>query len=136
MLASEAWVNGLRVRLIKYSFHYVCSFFPMIDIQLLRKDINDVAARLAQRKFNLDVAAFNALEVERKAIQTRTEELQSRRNTLSKQIGILKGKGEDTAAVMNQVAGIGDELKASAEQLDVVQAKLSEFMLEIGRAHV
>ena len=99
----------------------------MIDIQLLRKDIDAVAARLAQRKFNLDVATFNALESERKAIQTRTEELQSQRNSLSKQIGILKGKGEDTAPVMAQVAGIGDELKASAEQLEVVQARLAEF---------
>ncbi len=103
----------------------------MIDIQLLRKDIDAVAARLAQRKFNLDVATFNALESERKAIQTRTEELQSQRNALSKQIGILKGKGEDTVPVMAQVAGIGDALKASAEQLEVVQAKLSEFTLAI-----
>ena len=103
----------------------------MIDIQLLRKDIDAVAARLAQRKFKLDVAAFNALEAERKAIQTRTEELQSKRNSLSKQIGILKGKGEDASAVMAEVAGIGDELKSSADQLDVVQAKLSEFMLAI-----
>ncbi len=103
----------------------------MIDIQLLRKDITQVAERLAQRKFKLDVAAFNALEAERKAIQTRTEELQSQRNSLSKQIGILKGKGEDTTAVMNQVAGLGDELKASADQLEIVQAKLSDFMLAI-----
>ena len=103
----------------------------MIDIQLLRKDIDAVAARLAQRKFQLDVAAFNALEAERKAIQTRTEELQSKRNSLSKQIGILKGKGEDASAVMTEVAGIGDELKSSADQLEVVQAKLSEFMLAI-----
>ena len=103
----------------------------MIDIQLLRKDIDTVAARLAARKFQLDVAAFNALEAERKQIQTRTEELQGKRNTLSKQIGMLKGKGEDTTAVMAEVAGIGDELKASAERLDVIQAKMSEFMLTI-----
>jgi seryl-tRNA synthetase len=103
----------------------------MIDIQLLRKDIDNVAARLAARKFQLDVATFNALEAERKQIQTRTEELQGKRNALSKQIGMLKGKGEDTSAVMAEVAGIGDELKASAERLDVVQAKLSEFMLAI-----
>ena len=103
----------------------------MIDIQLLRKDIDAVAARLAQRKFKLDVAAFNALESERKAIQTRTEELQSQRNSLSKQIGILKGKGEDASAVMAEVAGIGDELKSSADQLEIVQARLSEFMLAI-----
>ncbi|KIF82409.1 serine--tRNA ligase [Noviherbaspirillum autotrophicum] len=103
----------------------------MIDIQLLRKDIDSVAARLAARKFQLDVAAFNALEAERKQIQTRTEELQSKRNTLSKQIGMLKGKGEDTSAVMAEVAGIGDELKASAERLDAVQEKMSAFMLTI-----
>ncbi|HEX7646552.1 MAG TPA: serine--tRNA ligase [Noviherbaspirillum sp.] len=103
----------------------------MIDIQLLRKDIDSVATRLATRKFQLDVATFNALEAERKQIQTRTEELQSKRNTLSKQIGMLKGKGEDTSAVMAEVAGIGDELKASAERLDVVQAKMSEFMQSI-----
>jgi len=103
----------------------------MIDIQLLRKDIDAVAARLAQRKFKLDVATFNALEAERKAIQTLTEALQSKRNSLSKQIGILKGKGEDANAVMAEVAGLGDELASSVEQLDRVQAKLSEFMLAI-----
>jgi len=103
----------------------------MIDIQLLRKDIDSVAARLAARKFQLDVAAFNAMEAERKQIQTRTEELQGKRNALSKQIGMLKGKGEDTTAVMAEVAGIGDELKASAERLDAIQAKMSEFILAV-----
>jgi seryl-tRNA synthetase len=100
----------------------------MIDIQLLRKDIDTVAARLATRKFQLDVAAFNALEAERKAIQTRTEELQGKRNSLSKQIGMLKGKGEDTTAVMAEVAGLGDELKANEVALAEVQAKMARFM--------
>ena len=103
----------------------------MIDIQLLRKDIKAVAERLAQRKFRLDVDAFNALESERKAIQTRTEELQAQRNSLSKQIGILKGKGEDASAVMAQVGGIGDELKASAERLEALQERISGFVLLI-----
>ncbi len=103
----------------------------MIDIQLLRKDTAAVAARLAQRKFHLDVDAFNALESERKAIQTRTEELQAQRNSLSKQIGILKGKGEDASAVMAQVGGIGDELKASADKLEVIQSKQQEFLLAV-----
>jgi seryl-tRNA synthetase len=103
----------------------------MIDIQLLRKDIASVAARLATRKFQLDVAAFNALEAERKTIQTRTEELQGKRNTLSKQIGILKGKGEDASAVMAEVSGIGDELKASAARLEELQARISDFMLAV-----
>jgi seryl-tRNA synthetase len=103
----------------------------MIDIQLLRKDIDNVAARLATRKFQLDVAGFNALEAERKAIQTRTEELQGKRNSLSKQIGMLKGKGEDTSAVMAEVAGIGDELKANEVALAEVQDKVARFMESI-----
>ena len=103
----------------------------MIDIQLLRKDIDTVAARLAARKFQLDVAGFNAIEAERKAIQTRTEELQGKRNSLSKQIGILKGKGEDTAGVMAEVAGLGDELKANEAKLGEVQAKMADFMASI-----
>ncbi|WP_020657007.1 serine--tRNA ligase [Massilia niastensis] len=100
----------------------------MIDIQLLRKDIDTVAARLATRKFQLDVAAFSALEAERKAIQTRTEELQGKRNSLSKQIGMLKGKGEDTTAAMAEVAGLGDELKANEVALGEVQANMARFI--------
>ena len=103
----------------------------MLDIQLLRKDIDAVAARLKDRGYVLDVAGFAALEAERKAIQTRTEELQARRNSLSKQIGMLKGKGEDASAVMAEVSGIGDALKTSAAQLDVVQAKVQDLMLSI-----
>jgi seryl-tRNA synthetase len=100
----------------------------MIDIQLLRKDIATVAARLATRKFQLDVAGFNALEAERKAIQTRTEESQGKRNALSKQIGMLKSKGEDTSAVMAEVAGLGDSQKADEAALAIVQAKMTEFL--------
>jgi seryl-tRNA synthetase len=100
----------------------------MIDIQLLRKDIDTVAAKLATRKFQLDVAGFNALEGERKAIQIRTEELQGKRNSLSKQIGMMKGKGEDTTAVMSEVAGLGDELKNNEQALAVVQDRLSAFL--------
>lgn len=103
----------------------------MIDIQLLRKDIATVAARLATRNFQLDVAGFTALEAERKAIQTRTEESQGKRNALSRQIGMLKGKGEDTSAVMAQVAGLGDELKADETALALVQAKLSDFIMAV-----
>jgi seryl-tRNA synthetase len=100
----------------------------MIDIQLLRKDIATVAERLAARKFKLDVEAFNALESERKAIQLRTEELQGKRNSQSKQIGMMKGKGEDTTALMAEVAGLGDELKANEVKLAELQAKLAGFL--------
>lgn len=103
----------------------------MLDIQLFRKDIDAVAQRLATRGYQLDVAAFQALEAERKQLQTQTEELQARRNSLSKQIGVLKGKGEDASAVMAEVGGIGDTLKASAARLDEIQAHLSELMLSI-----
>jgi seryl-tRNA synthetase len=103
----------------------------MIDIQLLRKDIDSVAARLAARKFQLDTAAFKALEAERKQLQTRTEELQAKRNSLSMQIGFNKKSGADSSALMTEVTAIGDELKASAERLDAVQTKMSEFMLTI-----
>ena len=103
----------------------------MLDIQLLRKDPDGVAKRLVARGYQLDVAAFSALEAERRAIQTRTEELQARRNSLSKQIGAMKGRGEDTTALMAEVSGIGDEMKASAAQLDDVQARLSAMQLEM-----
>ena len=106
----------------------------MLDIALLRKDLDSVLAKLALRKNPqpyLDEARFRELESERKRIQTRTEELQAQRNSLSKQIGALKGKGEDTSAVMAQVGGIGDELKASAERLDVIQTELQGLLLAV-----
>ena len=104
----------------------------MLDIQLLRRDLAGVVQRLATRRDPqpfLDVQRFGALEAERKTIQTRTEELQARRNAFSRQIGQLKAKGEDTAAVMAQVGGIGDELKASAERLEAIQSELASMMM-------
>ncbi|WP_414444162.1 serine--tRNA ligase [Burkholderia sp. 22PA0106] len=103
----------------------------MLDIQLLRKDLDGVAKRLADRGYTLDVARFSSLEADRRALQTRTEELQARRNSLSKQIGAMKGRGEDTSAVMAEVGGIGDEMKASAVKLDEIQAAVQALMLEM-----
>lgn len=103
----------------------------MLDIQLLRKDLDGVAKRLADRGYILDVAAFTALEAERRNTQTRTEEMQARRNTLSKQIGGMKGRGEDTSALMAEVGGIGDEMKASAAKLDDIQKRLSDLLLGV-----
>lgn len=103
----------------------------MIDIQLLRKDIASVATRLATRKFQLDIEGFNALEAERKRLQTHTEELQAKRNSLSKQIGIMKGKGEDSSSVMAEVAGLGDALKQNEVALAEVQHKLADFTLTV-----
>lgn len=103
----------------------------MLDIQLLRKDISHVAERLKSRGFVLDVAAFELLESQRKEIQSRTEESQAKRNSLSKQIGQLKAKGEDVAAVMAEVSGLGDELKADALRLQEVQDKLNSLLQTI-----
>ncbi len=106
----------------------------MLDINLLRRDLPGVVARLETRKSPqpfLDVDRFHALESERKSLQTRTEELQARRNSLSKQIGQAKGKGEDASALMAEVGGIGDELKASAERLEAIQAELHAMLMAV-----
>src|SRR3954468_15045080 len=106
----------------------------MLDITLLRKDLDSVVRRLETRKTPqtfLDVAAFTALEAERKTIQTRTEELQAQRNQLSKQIGQLKSKGESADAVMAQVANMKAERKQSAARLDAIQPELEALLLAI-----
>ena len=106
----------------------------MLDPVLLRKDLGAVLARLATRKNPqpyLDEAAFTALEGERKTIQTRTEALQAERNAASKQIGQRKAKGESADDVMARVAGIKDELDASAARLDAIQAELNALLLAV-----
>ncbi|GAA4800772.1 serine--tRNA ligase [Lysobacter hankyongensis] len=97
----------------------------MLDPVLLRNQPADLAARLkATRGYDLNVADLLLLETERKQIQVRTQELQNLRNTKSKQIGMLKAKGEDVSAVMAEVAGFGDELKASEARLDVIKQSI------------
>jgi seryl-tRNA synthetase len=108
----------------------------MLDILLLRKDLAAVVARLETRKQPqafLNVDAFRALESERKTLQTRTEELQSQRNSLSKQIGMLKGKGQhaEADAVMAQVGAMKAELEASAARLEVIQTELQGLLLAV-----
>ncbi len=103
----------------------------MIDPQLLRKDIAVVAARLVTRKFQLDVEKFNTLEAERKSLQTRTEELQAKRNQLSKAIGMKKGKGEDASAEMAEVAQVNGDVESGAARLSVLQAEIADFLIGI-----
>ncbi|TXF12184.1 serine--tRNA ligase [Pelomicrobium methylotrophicum] len=103
----------------------------MLDIQLLRSDLDGVARRLAARGVTLDIDAFRALEQERKAVQTRTEELQAARNQASKRIGQAKAKGQDVSALMAEVAGLGDELKALEARLADVQRRLNDFLLTL-----
>ena len=103
----------------------------MLDIQLIRKDLNAVTQRLAARGVTLDTTRIEALEAERKAIQTQTQELQSRRNTLSKQIGAAKGKGEDASTLMAEVNGLGETLKTSEERLAGIQEELSAVLMGV-----
>ena len=106
----------------------------MLDINQLRKDLPRVIEALEARQSPqpfLDVARFTALEAERKANQSRTEEMQARRNTLSRQIGQAKARGEDASAAMAEVGGLGDELKASAERLEAIQAELAAMLMSV-----
>jgi len=104
----------------------------MLDINQLRRDLPTVLAALEARKTPqpfLDVARFTALEAERKTLQTRTEELQARRNSLSRQIGQARGKGDDASALMAEVAGIADAMKQGAERLEALQAELQGLLM-------
>ncbi|HNM40749.1 MAG TPA: serine--tRNA ligase [Giesbergeria sp.] len=108
----------------------------MLDILLLRKDLGTTVERLQTRKNPqpfLNVEAFQALEAERKSLQTRTEELQAQRNQLSKQIGMLMGKGdkEGAEAAKAQVAASKVELEQSAARLDQIQAELQTLLLAV-----
>ena len=106
----------------------------MLDISLLRKDLAHVVERLERRKSPqpfLDLDRYAALEHERKANQSRTEDLQARRNSLSKQIGVLKARREDSAAPMAEVSGIADELANSAARLEVVQGELATLLMAL-----
>src|SRR5829696_6211598 len=106
----------------------------MLDLQLLRTDIEGTARRLGQRGFVLDTKTFESLEHQRKAIQTETQELQSRRNQLSKQVGQLKAKGEDASAVMAEVTAQADRLKALEQELADIQGKINEFLMVVPNA--
>ncbi len=103
----------------------------MLDIQLVRNDLDAVAARLATRGVTIDIAAFSTLEEERKHAQVRTQELQAKRNASSNRIGDLKRKGEDTSALIAEMAAVGDELKSIEAELEVIQSKLSDMLLGI-----
>jgi seryl-tRNA synthetase len=100
----------------------------MLDIQTLRNDLVAVAARLATRGYVLDTAKFEQLEAERKTIQTRTQELQAKRNATSKLIGQAKAKGEDVSAIMAEVGTLGDELKQLEVKLPQVLQDMDVFL--------
>jgi len=103
----------------------------MLDIQLLRNDLEGVALRLAARPFHLDRATFQGLEQERKLVQTRTQELQAARNSMAKRIGQAKGRGEDVTALMGEAGAANAELQALEVNLLQIQTKLQDFLLLI-----
>ena len=103
----------------------------MLDIQLLRTNIDAVCQRLATRGYTLDVATFQTLEAERKTLQTRTQDLQASRNSLSKQIGQLKSKGEDASAAMAEVAALKAELDANEVRLGELLKEMEAFIATI-----
>ncbi len=103
----------------------------MLDLAQLRKDPDTVATRLGARGYALDLEAFRALEAERKALQVRAEALQAQRNALSKTIGQMKSRGEDAAAVLAEVGGLGDALKAAADENEAVQARLHDWLQQV-----
>ena len=103
----------------------------MIDINLLRNDIESLEKILKHRGFDLDVNFFNSLEDERKHIQIKTQELQQERNDLSKQVGVLKSQGKDASDVLNKVSNISAQSKEFELQLALIQEKLNNFLLLI-----
>ncbi len=106
----------------------------MLDINLLRKDLDGVVERLNARRQPqpfLDVARFSALELERKGLQTRTEELQAQRNQVSKAVGQRKARGEDAADLLQRVGAIKQELDSSQVRLDALQRELTELLMGV-----
>lgn len=103
----------------------------MLDIQALRNDLEGVVTQLQRRGFAFDAARFTALEQERKTVQTRTQDLQAKRNNASKQIGMAKAKGEDVSAIMAEVASFGDQLKADEVRLAELQTELQNLLLNV-----
>ena len=104
----------------------------MLDIQELRKNLSAVKQKFEDtRGYFFDDVTFAELELERKAVQTRTQDLQAKRNEASKRIGISKSKGEDITVIMEEVAGLGNQLKTDEEHLKVIQVKLDGFLLGV-----
>ena len=103
----------------------------MLDVKLLRTDIAQVATRLKIKNFELDIALYERLEEARRGFQIETESLQAERNTKSKSIGQAKGRGEDVAPLLAEVATLGDRLGAAKSQLETVQQELDDWLMSI-----
>ncbi|MBU6950823.1 serine--tRNA ligase [Hahella sp. HN01] len=100
----------------------------MLDPKLLRNSLDEVAARLKTKRYDLDVDAFSQLEERRKSVQVRTEELQSERNSKSKNIGMMMKQGQDPQPLKDEVAKIGEELESAKAELQDIQDKLDDLL--------
>ncbi|ETJ47219.1 MULTISPECIES: serine--tRNA ligase [Pseudoalteromonas] len=103
----------------------------MLDSKYLRQDVEQTAARLAARGYELDVAKVTELEEQRKTLQVKTQELQSQRNASAKAIGQAKAKGEDAQPLLDAVANLGSELDATKKAQDEVLNAINEIALAI-----
>jgi seryl-tRNA synthetase len=103
----------------------------MLDVQLLRSDVQAVAKRLADRGYAFPQGEFEKLEAGRKAVQTETQDLQAKRNQISKQVGQLKARGEDASSLMAQVNAQADRLKTLEQELEAIQVRLNDFLLGV-----
>jgi seryl-tRNA synthetase len=103
----------------------------MLDVQLLRSDVQAVAKRLADRGYTFPMGEFEKLEAGRKSVQTETQDLQAKRNQISKQVGQLKARGEDASPQMAQVNAQADRLKALEQELEAIQVRLNDFLLGV-----
>lgn len=103
----------------------------MLDIQLLRTDLEQITHKLATRNYQFPVERFNQLEHDRKKIQIHTEALQAKRNAASKCIGQAKSKGEDASEILAEIASLGDALKTSENHLEQIQSELHAILYEV-----
>ena len=103
----------------------------MLDIHLLRNDLEQVAQALLKRGYSLDKKSIEALESRRKQLQVKTQDLQALRNSRSREIGKAKSQGADIQPLLEEVATLGDQLKDSEAMLDQVQDELNALLMEI-----
>lgn len=103
----------------------------MLDIQLLRKDLKAVAEQLASRGYQLDTKKFQSIEDQRKEWQTITQDLQQRRNSISKEVGLAKAQGKDPQAILQQVSDLGDQLQAAETKQNEAQQQLQDLLLDM-----
>ena len=112
-------------------FVFIVWVKTMLDIQVLRNDMPRVTQAMQSRNFTFDAVQFSQLDEQRKTLQTTAQELQAKRNQVSKQIGIAKSKGEDASAIMAEVGNLGEELKQAEDAYKAVQEQLDDLLLHL-----